>query len=55
MPVPKGIPVACYDLMMKCWEYNPADREIRKESKKKYTQRSVHWAIESDVELPKHI
>ncbi|XP_078328610.1 tyrosine-protein kinase Fer-like isoform X2 [Crassostrea virginica] len=26
MPPPEGTPEACYDLMMKCWEYNPADR-----------------------------
>ncbi|XP_056003157.1 tyrosine-protein kinase Fer-like isoform X2 [Ostrea edulis] len=26
MPAPEGTPDACYDLMMKCWEYNPAER-----------------------------
>ncbi|XP_062566100.1 tyrosine-protein kinase Fer-like [Saccostrea cucullata] len=26
MPAPEGTPEACYDLMMKCWEYNPNER-----------------------------
>lgn len=26
MPAPEGTPEACYDLMMKCWEYNPSER-----------------------------
>lgn len=26
MPTPEGTPKALYDLMMKCWEYNPCDR-----------------------------
>ncbi|KAK3094991.1 hypothetical protein FSP39_008824 [Pinctada imbricata] len=26
MPAPEGTPPTCYDLMLKCWEKNPADR-----------------------------
>lgn len=26
MPASEGTPEACYDLMMKCWEYNPSER-----------------------------
>lgn len=54
MPAPVGTPEACYDLMMKCWEYNPSDRyhfdRIQKE---------VHSMISSlrycYVELPTNI
>lgn len=27
MPAPMGTPEACYDLMMKCWQYDPNERD----------------------------
>lgn len=51
MPAPKGTPKALYHLMMKCWEYNPADR-CHFDRIKKEVRLMINSLRYSYVELP---